>query len=73
MSLIPILIEGWQVVFMHSAFAFGTPIRQAVAISLAAYNIVAATVAPLIGIKMEMLELNLTPTKNDNVGVGYYD
>ena len=73
MSLIPILIEGWQVVFMHSAFAFGTPIRQAVAISLATYNIIGSTVAPLIGIKMEMLEMNLAPAKNDDVGVGYYD
>lgn len=73
MSLISILIEGWQVVFMHSAFAFGTPIRQAVAISLATYNIIGSTVAPLIGIKMEMLEMNLAPAKNDDVGVGYYD
>ena len=73
MSLISILIEGWQVIFMHSAFAFGTPIRQAVAISLATYNIIGSTVAPLIGIKMEMLEMNLAPAKNDDVGVGYYD
>ena len=58
---------------MHSAFAFGTPIRQAVAISLATYNIIGSTVAPLIGIKMEMLEMNLAPAKNDDVGVGYYD
>ena len=62
--------SAFVIVFHISPTFLGVPVARAAAFGLAAYNIIGATVAPLIGIKMEMIEwggLKFKPQQNDNI------